>query len=171
MNTTEQRLHRLSERLNIAFRCLLPHKDVWDICCDHGYLATAAYKSNLFKNIYFVDQVSEIMKNLETRFNQYAFNFDIKSKAFFLQTDASKITTEINGTVCILGVGGLTIIHILKSLLTDERLKAERLILSPHRDEEKVVQFIKEFAQTYKLNSIESVLENKKIRKLYIFDL
>lgn len=36
----------LSNRLKLIFDQLLPGHAVWDICCDHGYLGSHAYRQS-----------------------------------------------------------------------------------------------------------------------------
>ncbi|MES2802639.1 MAG: tRNA (adenine(22)-N(1))-methyltransferase TrmK [Bdellovibrionota bacterium] len=163
---------RLSERLTIVFDNLLPEKDVWDICCDHGYLGIAAYKSTSFSHIYFVDRVPAIMEQLKTQFQKFDFKTDSVSKATFICTAGQDIKTNVTGTVCITGVGGFTTFKILDSLSQNNFLNADRLILGPHRDEVKLLELIKDSSQInqYHLKSEIKIVENSYKRSLFILD-
>ena len=164
---------RLSERLQLVYSNLLPQQDVWDFCCDHGYLGGAAYKSGQFKNIYFVDPIASIMQKLEQNFNQYLLDADSKSSAYFKLQSGETIAEPVRGTACILGVGAFIIYDILAALAQNGHLRAQRLILGPHRDSEKLLTMLKNNAllSRYELTSQHEVIENGLTRDFYIFDL
>lgn len=163
---------RLSDRLNIVFENLIPQRDVWDLCCDHGYLATAAYKSEKFADVYFVDRVPAIIEKVYAQFHKYEFRSEAKSQTHFLCNDAANIDRTIQGNLSITGVGGLTIFMILRHAASNGRLEAERLILGPQRDDKKLLDFIQrtENLQDYILTRTISVLENKRNRYIYVLD-
>ncbi|MBY0554443.1 tRNA (adenine(22)-N(1))-methyltransferase TrmK [bacterium] len=163
---------RLSERLTIVYENLLPQKDVWDICCDHGYLGTAAYKSANFSDIYFVDRVPTIIEKLEIKFQKFVLKTDSVSKAYFLCIPGQDISTGITGTASITGVGGLTAFEILHGLSEKNFLTVDRLILGPHRDEKKLLELIKNSSKLnqYHLKSEFEIVESNKSRSIFILD-
>src|SRR6218665_312292 len=112
----------LSIRLQLVYDHLLPDQDVWDFCCDHGYLGGAAYKSESFKDVYFVDPVTSIMDNLKNRFQTFVYKAENKSNAHFLVQKGESVSQVVQGNVCIVGVGGLMICDILKSLAENKLL-------------------------------------------------
>ena len=162
----------LSIRLQLVYDHLLADEDVWDFCCDHGYLGGAAYKSQSFKDVYIVDPVPSIMDNLKNRFQTFVFSADNKSNAHFLVQKGETVTQLVKGNVCIVGVGGLMICDILKSLAENNLLQAKRLILGPHRDSEKLVEMIEknDLFKKYKLIKKKDVMENGRKRDFFIFD-
>lgn len=162
----------MSLRLKKAFECLLPGQDVWDICCDHGYLGGAAYKSELFLDIYFVDPVIPIMDSLQHRFSQFVFNENNKSKAHFITDRAENITQPVSGTLCILGVGGVLIQSIISSLHDKNLLIADRLVLSPHRHTESFLKFMDQFEdkKMYQKKIVHQVIERGRVREIFVFD-
>lgn len=163
----------LSERLQLVFDHLLPNEDVWDFCCDHGYLGGTAYKSQLFKDIYFVDPVPSIMDSLQNRFQTFVYKETSQSKAYFLTQKGETVDQIVQGTISIIGVGGSTICEILKGLAQNHKLQAKRIICGPHRDYEKVLTMIHEddSFKNYKLKEKQSVIENGRQRDFFIFDL
>jgi tRNA (adenine22-N1)-methyltransferase len=165
--------YRLSERLQIVFNNLNPGQDVWDFCCDHGYLGGAAYKSQNYSDVYFVDQVDSIMNHLKTRFEKFVYDENSKSRAYFLCQSCENISRPVTGSVSITGVGGLTIFEILNALNKNHFLKAKRLILGPHRDNEKLLKFIAEDValNKYTLTKQLMVTEGTRERLIYVFDL
>lgn len=162
----------LSIRLQLVYDHLIPDEDVWDFCCDHGYLGGAAYKSLNFKDVYFVDPVPSIMENLKKRFDTFVYNKASRYQAHFLIQKGESISTVVQGNVCIVGVGGLMICEILKSLASQNLLEARRLILGPHRDAEKITDLIAqdELFKKYKLIQKKDVMENGRKREFFIFD-
>jgi tRNA (adenine22-N1)-methyltransferase len=166
-------MNRLSDRLQLVYENLIIGEDVWDFCCDHGYLGAAAYKSQEFKNIYFVDPVPSIMQKLESQFNKYLLKEENHSKAYFRVQKGETITEPVRGTVSIIGVGPHVIYDILSSLAQNQHLKAQRLILGPHRDTEKLLNMLKnnKLFDYYKLTSQKEVFENDRSRIFLIFDI
>lgn len=163
----------LSQRLQLVYDQLLPNQDVWDFCCDHGYLGAAAYESQQFKNIYFVDPVASIMTKLEKQFSQYVYKEDSTSTAHFILKNGQDVNINVSGNVSIIGVGGLLIYEILEALALKNYLKAQRIILGPHRDEEKLLALIEknQHLHLYKLGFKKEVLENNRTRNFLIYDL
>ncbi len=163
---------KLSERLTIVYENLLPEKDVWDICCDHGYLGIAAYKNANFTHIYFVDRVPEIIDRLKIQFHKSIFKTDSAVKTSFIGTAGQDIHTNVTGTVCITGVGGSAIFKILDGLAKNNFLNADRLILGPHRDEMNLLELIKNSSllNQYHLKSEYKIVENNFKRGLFILD-
>ena len=164
---------RLSPRLQLVFDHLIPDADVWDFCCDHGYLGGAAYKSRKFKNIYFVDPVTSIMERLELQFQKYLFQEDNPGTAFFMVQAGENLEHPVEGTACIVGVGAHTIYDILSGLAASGYLQAQRLILGPHKDSEKLLAMLKnnKLFENYELTLQKEVAENNRTRLFFIFDL
>lgn len=162
----------LSERLQLVYDQLLPDEDVWDFCCDHGYLGGTAYKSEKFRDIYFVDPVPSIMESLQNRFQKFVYKPENKSTAYFLTQKGEDVSQPVLGTVSIIGVGGLTIYEILFGLAQTNYLQARRLVLGPHRDSEKLLKMISEqdLFKNYKFHDQKSVVENSRQRDFFIFE-
>lgn len=163
---------KLSNRMECFIEHALKGLPFWDVCCDHGYVGIKALESSAFTKVYFVDQVPHIMQRLEALIKQ---NFsDIFEDNYFLCTiPAEKIEVEVKGTLLIAGVGGLTIKTIISELLANNKLKARRLLLSPHTDELVLVQLIDQenFKSLYTLTSRIVMQEGRRFKPLYIFDL
>ena len=85
---------RLSKRLTAVYENLIPNEDVWDICCDHGYLGAAAYKSTRFSNIYFVDRVPATIEKLKIQFEKVCLQYRIKIKSSFYLHSRAKISNR-----------------------------------------------------------------------------
>lgn len=163
---------RISPRLQVIYDNLLEDHDVWDVCCDHGFLGGAAYESRRFANIYFVDQVSTIIEKVKRTFETYVFKAENPSKAFFLTESGEHLKTIVTGNLCITGVGAHVINDILCGLAKSEKLNAQRIILGPHRDEEKLEKMLaaNELLSHYCLSSKKEMQENGRLRIFLIFD-
>lgn len=163
---------RLSARLFTIYHHLLEDQDVWDFCCDHGYLGTAAYQSQKFKNIYFVDPVASIMESLKERFFKFIFDSNRLSAAHFLQQTGQSLQILVEGTACIAGVGGHVIFDILLSLANNHVLKANRLILGPHRDADKLLSWLSQntIFTNYRLSLQKEITEDGRTHTFFIYD-
>lgn len=165
-------MFKLSRRMQLIYDHLLPGKPVWDFCCDHGYLGLNAYESGLFSEVHFVDQVPHIIEQLQQRFQSEYFREDAGTKAYFHSRPGEDVPVELQGTVVIAGVGAHTIFQILQGLVQKGVLKADRLILGPQRDEEKLLVFLQEMPNfTYENGArFLSIEERGRDRKLLICD-
>jgi tRNA (adenine22-N1)-methyltransferase len=159
----------LSARLNLIFENLIPREPVWDFCCDHGYLGTAAARSASFSVVKFVDQVPHIITALEQKLAGTA-GFE---KCEFKAIDGAKIGDPVSGNLVIAGVGAHTISEILEGLHERRVLRARRLILSPQRDELKLRQWLQQRdwrPLEFTLSAEHQVLERTRDRYVFILD-
>lgn len=163
---------RISPRLQVVYDNLLEGYDVWDVCCDHGFLGGAAYESRRFANIYFVDQVSTIVEKVKTIFETYVFKSENPSLAFFLTESGENLKQEVTGNLCITGVGAHVIYDILCGLAKNNKLNVHRMILGPHRDEEKLEKMLAatKLLNQYCLTSKKEITENGRNRIFFILD-
>lgn len=161
----------LSKRLKLIFDQLIPGEPVWDICCDHGYLGLAAYESNRFSEVNFVDQVPQIIQRLEETFNQVVKDKDNHTRANFIARAGEHLSHQLNGNVVICGVGSYSIFQIVKSLQEKNLLKARRLILCPQNDVVKIEDLKKLPDFTYRQLSENLVVNEKdRLREIYVLD-
>lgn len=182
----------LSPKLQLIYENLLPGEDLWDLCCDHGYLGQVALASNEFNQVFFVDQVPHIIEKLEARLRKESpksFDLDasepseveaslikqtylLSRKAHFRNVPAELLQESLFGNVVIAGVGAYTAFAIVKSLWERQFLQAKRLILSPQRDDEKFLRWLSEmddnFNHRYQLKSQQSVREGRRPLWVYV---
>ena len=149
----------------------IPEMPFWDFCCDHGYIGIAALKTEKFSAVYFVDQIPHIIQRLKLLFEQSPqktenYQFD------FFDCGGENINIKVYGNVIIAGVGGRTIVTILKALKNKNNLHANRLILSPHLD----INFLKDYISNelhlinYTLVDTAEINENGRVRPVFILD-
>ncbi len=132
-------------------------------------LGILVFKKNA-SHVYFVDCVPHIMKQLQLRIDGLRVPPQIPHTLLCLKGE--DIEQDIRGVVLIAGVGGLTISKILKSLMEKNRLKAKRLILSPHTDIKVLEEYLSslKFKKCYDLSHTLKVIVGKKEKPLFIFD-
>ncbi len=155
----------LSPRLQLIFDQLLPGRDVWDLCCDHGLVGLKAAASEDFCEVHFVDQAAHLVEALR-RFQPFL------PQAYFHPFSAQELTEPLCGNVVATGVGAELISKIVRSLLLDGRLQADRLILGPHKDEEKLQEWLCQdlvFSESYSLLQICAVRERGRLREIFVF--
>lgn len=161
---------KISNRMKVFLEHSLPDLPFWDICCDHGYVGLAALHSRVFTEVHFVDQLPHIMERLSILLTERARSDDLK---FFLHSAGGQdINQTVRGNCLIAGVGGLTITVILNGLLKNNKLDANRLLLSPHTDEKTLVAFVESplFFERYNFTEKIIISERGRLRPLYIFD-
>lgn len=153
----------LSTRLQFVYEKLEIGHDVWDLCCDHGYLGIVALKSQKFGHIHFVDQAVHLVEALKARWAQESF-------ARFHAMPAQKLEAPLTGNVVIAGVGGQTISEILGGLKNKGNLKARRLILVPHKDESQLEIWLQENLTEFNLDQRLSVKEGPRVRQVFVLN-
>jgi tRNA A22 N-methylase len=164
---------KISKRNQFYINLALSDYDFWDVACDHGQAGFFAFQSKKFKNIYFVDPVEKILEHTKMAIKKSLNELDeFDERMFFRCMEGQDLKETVKGNVLIAGVGGELIKQIILSLLEKNLLKAERLIFSPYSDLIKIEQLQSNhsFHTEYNLIQETSFVENKKERKIYIFD-
>lgn len=143
---------------------------MWDLCCDHGHLGVAAYKSGAFPEVCFVDPVPTIIERLEELFRKYSLK-ESTTKVSFFCVAGEDLPQAVSGTLVATGVGGHTIVSILQGLQQKGLLQADTLILGPHKDEELVERHLTNFSTepVYKCSKTLKITERGRERLIYIY--
>lgn len=165
-----KKMIQLSPRLKFVSTQLLRESPVWDICCDHGYLGIWALQ-NYFPEVHFVDPVSSIIEKIQQR--ALAHQEANAGRIFLHPILGQDIEEEITGTIVILGVGPYVIKAILDSLWQKKKMRAQRIILGPQRNPEKLEGWIEEWQKSKEIFNIqkETLVERKRQRVIFILDL
>lgn len=164
-----------SPKLTTRMKSFIDHAIVnapfWDVCCDHGYVGIKALISGQFSEVHFVDQIPHIMKRLQTLIYQ---NRELRSEHIYELHICSgeDISRDVEGTLLIAGVGGLTMKNILSALINKGHLQCDRILLSPHTDEKVIVEYIMSdfFQGLYRVDDKKMLPEGKRERPLYILN-
>lgn len=158
----------LSPRLKMLSDFLIEGSDVWDLCCDHGYLGEAALESGLFPRVHFVDRVPDIIERLRSRLND---RLDVSKHAVFYSVDAGEISEPLEGTVVLAGVGADRIRQIIGDLLRRQLLHAKRILICPQTKEESVGErYAFEIGLSdWKVSRYE-VMEGSRRRVIFVWD-
>ena len=105
---------------------------IYDIGCDHGLLGLSFKSNPKVKGIYLIDpnpySVDIISKTLDADITEPSFIYPMK-----INGEETKIS-DPNSLVFIAGMGGKTIINILKSWPSENLLNCSQIVLSPHRN-------------------------------------
>jgi tRNA (adenine22-N1)-methyltransferase len=156
----------LSPRLQHIFDRLVPGVDVWDLCCDHGYLGQKALHSGRFARIHFVDQAGHLIEALRHRLIAV-------SGVSFHGLPAQELSEALTGNVVAAGVGAELICKILGAQSTRGTLQARRLLLGPHKDAEKLQEWLCQdlvFSRDYRFLAKSGVEERGRLREIFIYE-
>lgn len=156
---------RLSPRLRLLLDQALPGKPLWDLCCDHGLLGMKALEEGQTSEVHFVDRVPSIMERLKERLQEENLVGSLHVQG------AESLQCPLEGTVVIAGVGGDRILEILEALDGNGYLTADRLVLSPHKDERVFVEkFSEGLGKRWRLSEPLSVRESGRERPIWVAD-
>lgn len=159
---------KLSARLQAIYQEMLVEEDVWDFCCDHGYLGLSAFESGNFKQIHFVDQAKHLIARLRAKYQL------LSDDLYFWDCAGEKISEVVKGNLVIAGVGASTAVEILKGLIESNLLEAKCILISPHKDEEdlrpeKLQVLVPSILNRYNLQAETKIPDGKRERPLFIF--
>lgn len=121
---------------------------IWDCCCDHGYLGEMFLNNLHNANVHFVDQVSTITDQLQTRLkDKKKNNYSIHCQ------DAGTLELNDNAIhiIMIAGVGGELSIQLVESILGN----------NPHINHDNI--FI-QLCPNYYVYDVRTYLHNKQFR-------
>lgn len=160
---------KLSARLQAIYEQMQVGQDVWDFCCDHGYLGLSAYQSGNYKQIHFVDQAKHLIARLRAKYQLQS------DELFFWDCSGQEISVPVRGNVVIAGVGATTALQILSGLLQSSQLQALRILVSPHKDESdfrwlQLEAKFSKFTALYELKTELEIPDGKRSRPLFVFE-
>lgn len=156
-------MSKFSKRLQTILDHSIHGLPFWDLCCDHGLLGEQALKQNLASVVHFNDQVEHIMNSLIVRMQ------GVEGKVVFHLKPAEMIDQEITGNLAIAGVGGNTLVKILKTLDVNSFLQADRILLNPATRLDVLEQFLASW-QSYKPVQKLDFTENGIERSVYVLE-
>jgi tRNA (adenine22-N1)-methyltransferase len=161
---------KISPRMKYFVEQANANSPFWDFCCDHGYIGIAALMSGKFSEVHFVDQIPHIIERLRKLFDQSPSKESFEHY-FFHDCGGENLNMNIRGNIVIAGVGGRTIISILKSIISKNQLHADKIILSPHLDISMMEDFCNEYLiqSNYSLTIKDAINENKRSRAVFIW--
>lgn len=112
------------------------YASVWDLCCDHGKLGLEILRNEKCEKLFLVDCVESIIKNLH----------HLKSDQIEVLCMDGALIDDLGpkSLVCICGVGGEEMIHILEGLELRNDLTDADFILSPHNQAYKVRNYLRD---------------------------
>lgn len=160
-------MNRLGKRL-AALRDAITedYDDIWDVCCDHGFLGESLLLLGRAKHLHLVDQLPVITKQLEERFNQYP------EEQYSIDTCAGEeliVNKNRKTLVIISGVGGETVVDILSALAANNDLKGVDFLLSPANHAYELRAYLRQ--QHYGLINESVVFERRRGYELLLVKL
>lgn len=132
-------MKKLSARLQHIFDwgTLKDYQSIYDICCDHGYLAYKFWKNTKAK-VFAIDIAKPVVENLETNY------LKITDERFHIECLAGeKVDYKDNSLIVIAGVGAHTTITILEKVLSDN-LDEVDIIICCHQNTDILRAYLKE---------------------------
>ena len=145
-----------------------PDRELWDLCCDHGFIGLYAFTQDLFNHIHFVDKQPHIIDRLINLLNKA--NVPLESMSFH-KIDASEIDQVIKGNLILAGVGGKLGVKILGRLYNKGHLQAHRVIFSPHsQEQDSLDQIMKLENFPYELMNSTRVIEAGRNRHIFVLE-
>ncbi|MGL1933881.1 MAG: tRNA (adenine(22)-N(1))-methyltransferase TrmK [Fibrobacterales bacterium] len=149
---------QLGERLYAAYSNLRPRWDVWDFCCDHGYLGKKALENNKFNTIHFVDRVYHITEELTAYLvdhdNALVYNEDIRQKNLY-----------VTGNLVFFGIGAQSIIDMLL-LQCPQPIEGVRLILCPNKNPETLRTYLA--SGNWKIVTDTLIEDNRSLKEVIV---
>lgn len=157
-------------RLETIVKALGHPAECWDFCCDHGLVGRAVLLESSRTQVHFVDQVDELIASLRVRVEQ-EHTPEEQARAKFWTCDAGLIDQPVRGSVAIAGVGAYTIFGILESLITRGMFHADKVVLSPHKNEEWLFSSLSTVLphDVWECEALFEVEERGRIRPIWVF--
>lgn len=141
------RLQTLYELILDRQRPTRRYDQIWDCCCDHGYLGRALLSADCCEQVIFVDQVPHIMDRLADRLRT------VKSGFQLITGDAGKLplASEKSQLVILAGVGGEQLVEMLIDLETLNPGASVDYLLCPVNHTRALRQYLHQNPQRFKL--------------------
>lgn len=167
---------KLSKRLQALFNTISAadnneaYDEIWDCCCDHGYLGMELLNEHIGNKVHFVDQVAHITFNLK----KHLHNFP--PETYTVITDSAvniQPSPARKHLVILAGIGGKTTIKLLeaihtaakKSLPNNQSIDISYLV-SPNHHLYNVREFL--LQQGLYLVDESLIYENKKLYEIIL---
>lgn len=89
------------------------YRNIWDCCCDHGYLGIKILSEKLCEKLIFVDQIPHIIEQLALKLAPYT-GADLE----LITADAGELSfsSKLRHLVILAGVGGEKTVQIVSSI-------------------------------------------------------
>ena len=109
---------KLSKRLQHIDQMVTGDYDqIWDCCCDHGFLGASLLSQQTTKNIHFVDILPDLIDQVENKLQQFYVHSPSAWKTHCLDiTDLPLGEYEGKHLIIIAGVGGDLMIEFIDAL-------------------------------------------------------
>ena len=139
-----------------------PIDNIWDCCCDHGYLGQHLLTLNPESTVHFVDVVPHLMAELESELNSQQYNSkQVKNWAVHCMDAARiKLNAQQSNLIIIAGVGGDLLLKMVETIVQNNPNQAVEFILCPVRQ----LHTVREGLQHLKLGLVgEKIVKDKSL--------
>jgi tRNA (adenine22-N1)-methyltransferase len=92
------------------------YDEVWDCCCDHGYLGTHILANKLCSQVHFVDQVAHLIEGLRPRLKEYPAD---RYQTLIADASELRFVAERRHLIIIAGVGGEHSVDIVRAIVAN----------------------------------------------------
>ena len=132
------------------------YDNVWDCCCDHGYLGIKVLSEGCCETVYFVDQIPHITQDLEGKLSSYPM-----SRYAVITKDAGALEFSSNQRhlVILAGVNGKSAISIVNTIMANHAHEQIDFLLCPTNAQYDVREYLLE--QDFSL-AFEMIVADKK---------
>ncbi len=137
---------KLSLRLQTIDNMINHHyENIWDCCCDHGFLGQQLLLRGAADTVHFVDNIEQILNKLQSQLEQNtrltADSWQVQCcDAAKLNLNACKQLTLKPPLIIIAGVGGELLIELVTNLINSHQGQALEFLLCPVHHNYKVRQ-------------------------------
>lgn len=107
------RLRAIYEWIESA-QAIQSYQEIWDCCCDHGYLGIKILAQELCEQVYFVDQARHLIDDLQQRLKVYPAD---RYQAFTADAGQLQLAPDKRPLIIIAGIGGELSIDIIHQIL------------------------------------------------------
>ncbi len=131
---------KISQRIQTLDAMVSNHyQNIWDCCCDHGFLGMRLLARQAAEKIHFIDCMPTIVNKLTVQLQQ-RFPQDNQQTAWQVycldaaQLPLSKTTKSKPHLIIIAGVGAELMIHLVKTIIASHPHLNLEFLLSPVND-------------------------------------
>lgn len=158
---------KIGQRLTQINNMITDSQDqVWDCCCDHGFLGMTLLKRRMTKCVHFIDVVDSLTQTLEDKLKTHFADDWAKHRCKVQCTDVKQLqfSSKHHHLVIIAGVGGDKIVDFLSAIAANNSLQNIEFIICPIHHNYKVRQCLQTLG--LKLVCEELVKENQRFYEI-----
>lgn len=112
---------KLSQRLTALYQGIPKNQfhQIWDCCCDHGYLGQKLMTEHVKSHIHLVDVVPHLIDEISNRFKTLDYIQESQYSLHCMDAAAIRLDDTLDNLVIISGVGGDLLIEMVKAIVSN----------------------------------------------------